>query len=141
MSVVDRSNVDKVRKEFEQVKKEVDSIISKFKNTKLARILGIQSEMEGIEFSWNNQQQTLKILETFVDALLTAKARKTKSDENLIIKIVKEEKLQDTMVVDNVKRLANYQKINKAEKDAPIGEKQARTLDTIIKQAIDDYKQ
>jgi len=39
--------------------------------------------MEGIEFSWNNYQQTLKILETFVDALITAKAKKSKAGEGI----------------------------------------------------------
>lgn len=54
VSKTSNSNTEKVRREFEEVKKEVDSIISKFKPTKLSKILGIYSEMEGIEFSWNN---------------------------------------------------------------------------------------
>lgn len=40
--------------EFEQVRKEVNEIMSKFKGMQLARVLKVQSEMEGIEFNWNN---------------------------------------------------------------------------------------
>lgn len=51
---VDTANADKALREFDIVKKEVDSIIAKFKPTKLAKLLGVYSEMEGVEFSWNN---------------------------------------------------------------------------------------
>jgi len=105
VSKVDQTRLETMKGEFEQVRKEVNEIMSKFKNMHLARVLKVQSEMEGIEFNWNNYQQTLKILETFVDALLTAKTKKTKPDENLIIKIVKEDKPFDNSGMDAIKIL------------------------------------
>jgi len=52
--VIDSQEIYKKKKEFEEIKREVDTIINKFKVTKLSKILNIVSELEGIEFSWNN---------------------------------------------------------------------------------------
>lgn len=48
------NNSKRIIAEFDEVKKDIDDIIKRFKDTKLAKTLGVYSEMEGIEFSWNN---------------------------------------------------------------------------------------
>jgi len=52
--IIDSQEIYKKKKEFEEIKREVDTIINKLKLTKLSKILNIVSELEGIEFSWNN---------------------------------------------------------------------------------------
>jgi Cu2+-containing amine oxidase len=54
VSKIDQSRLELMKGEFEQVRKEVNEIMSKFKGMQLARVLKVQSEMEGIEFNWNN---------------------------------------------------------------------------------------
>jgi len=71
-----------------------------------------------------------------VDALITAKAKKSKDNENIIIKIIKEEKQQDARLVESIKVLSNTWKNVKSEKDS---DKEIKSINEIIKQAIVDY--
>jgi len=96
--------------------------------------------MEGIEFSWNNYQQTLKIIETFVDALLTAKARLS-NKSNSLVKIAKEEKAKDNSLAESVKRLSNLGNKPKNERETGENKKNPKDLESIIRQAIEDYNQ
>jgi len=73
-----------------------------------------------------------------VDALITAKAKKSKDNENIIIKIIKDEKHQDTQLMDTIKTLANNWKNIKSEKETSDNNKAQKSLDSIIKQAIED---
>jgi len=73
-----------------------------------------------------------------VDALITAKAKKSKDNENIIIKIIKDEKHQDTQLMDTIKLLANNWKNIKSEKETSDKDKAQKSLDMIIKQAIED---
>jgi len=73
-----------------------------------------------------------------VDALITAKAKKSKDNENIIIKIIKDEKHQDTQLMDTIKTLANNWKNIKSEKETSDKDKAQKSLDMIIKQAIED---
>lgn len=139
-TTIDKEKEDRIKREFEEVKKEIDTIIDRFKSTKLANVLGIYSEMEGIEFSWNNYQQTLKIIETFVDALLTAKARISNKSTTLV-KIAKEEKPKDNLLAESVKRLSNLGNKPKNERETGENKKNPKDLESIIKQAIEDYNQ
>jgi predicted phage tail protein len=54
VSKIDQTRLETMKGEFEQVRKEINEIMSKFKGMQLARVLKVQSEMEGIEFNWNN---------------------------------------------------------------------------------------
>jgi len=51
---VNSTKLKNIKDEFDQVKKEVTEIINKFKTMQLSKVLKVYSEMEGIEFNWNN---------------------------------------------------------------------------------------
>lgn len=81
----------------------------------------------------------MKILETFVDALLTAKTKKTKPDENLIIKIVKEDKPFDNSGMDAIKILKEGLK-NRPEREQVTYEKaNKKDIKSVIEQAKNDF--